>query len=46
MKSLLATGPGATSERGEETAVPDIRGITDRNGRLMVATFNVIAPPR
>lgn len=27
---------GATSERGEETAVPDIRGIADRNGRLMV----------
>ena len=27
---------GATSERGAETAVPDIRGISDRNGRLMV----------
>ena len=27
---------GGTSERGEESAVPDIRGISDRNGRLMV----------
>jgi Domain of unknown function (DUF4159) len=27
---------GATSERGAETAVPDIRGISDKNGRLMV----------
>jgi hypothetical protein len=27
---------GATSERGEESAVPDIRGISDKNGRLMV----------
>jgi hypothetical protein len=27
---------GATSERGEESAVPDIRGISDKHGRLMV----------
>jgi len=27
---------GGTSERGEESAVPDIRGISDRSGRLMV----------
>jgi uncharacterized protein DUF4159 len=27
---------GETSERGVESAVPDIRGIADRNGRLMV----------
>ena len=27
---------GTTSERGEESAVPDIRGIADKYGRLMV----------
>jgi hypothetical protein len=27
---------GGTSERGEESAVPDIRGISDKHGRLMV----------
>jgi len=27
---------GGTSERGEESAIPDIRGISDGNGRLMV----------
>lgn len=27
---------GSTSERGEESAEPDIRGIADRTGRLMV----------
>jgi hypothetical protein len=27
---------GLTSERGEESAVPHIRGISDRHGRLMV----------
>jgi hypothetical protein len=27
---------GETSERGEESAVPDIRGISDKEGRLMV----------
>jgi hypothetical protein len=27
---------GATSERGEESAIPDIRGIADAHGRLMV----------
>lgn len=27
---------GATSERGDESATPDIRGISDSNGRLMV----------
>jgi hypothetical protein len=27
---------GGTSERGEESAIPDIRGIADEHGRLMV----------
>ena len=27
---------GQTSERGEESAIPDIRGIADEHGRLMV----------
>jgi hypothetical protein len=27
---------GGTSERGEESAIPDIRGISDEHGRLMV----------
>lgn len=27
---------GETSERGEESAIPDIRGIADEHGRLMV----------
>ncbi len=27
---------GETSERGDESAIPDIRGIADENGRLMV----------
>lgn len=27
---------GATSERGSESAIPHLRGIADRNGRLMV----------
>ncbi len=35
INSWMRSG-GATSERGEETAVPDIRGISDRSGRLMV----------
>jgi hypothetical protein len=31
---------GATSERGVESAVPHLRGIADRSGRLMVANVS------
>ena len=36
-----ATGGRVTSERGEETAVPHLRAMRDRHGRIMaVMTFN------